>query len=383
MDILVVSPIEVTPPNSGGARRIIDMGKTLATMGNKVTILDITIAAGFQNKKPQVLLEDENFKVITTGLFRSVVFKHLIYSDIVQFEFPYFFFLMLFLKLIGKKYVLDAHDVEYYLSMNTQQITNFGKHKASNYSFLNKLFQHTPIIVLLIEGISVKLSSIVFTCSQLDADNLSRLYRIPRNRVTVIPNCGRALIYQNVKKYTCNRLTVIFVGTFDHLPNTYGAKILVEKIMPVVREAVPDVQFVIVGPNPPQWLSDAGANFKENLVVTGEVDDVRPFIASATVAVAPIYQGSGTRLKLIEYMHLGKPIVSTTKGAEGLDVQNDVNIIVRDNPSDFALAVIKLINDTQLATTISRNCKDLALKKYSWETNAKAVYTIYNNLLAH
>lgn len=383
MDILVVSPIEVTPPNSGGARRIIDMGKTLATMGNKVTILDITIAAGFQNKKPQVLLEDENFKVITTGLFRSVVFKHLIYSDIVQFEFPYFFFLMLFLKLIGKKYVLDAHDVEYYLSMNTQQITNFGKHKASNYSFLNKLFQHTPIIVLLIEGISVKLSSIVFTCSQLDADNLSRLYRIPRNRVTVIPNCGRALIYQNVKKYTCNRPTVIFVGTFDHLPNTYGAKILVEKIMPVVREAVPDVQFVIVGPNPPQWLSDAGANFKENLVVTGEVDDVRPFIASATVAVAPIYQGSGTRLKLIEYMHLGKPIVSTTKGAEGLDVQNDVNIIVRDNPSDFALAVIKLINDTQLATTISRNCKDLALKKYSWETNAKAVYTIYNNLLAH
>ena len=380
MDILIVSPIEVTPVNSGGSRRILDMGKSLSTLGHKVTILDITISSGFQNKKPIVLLREDNLKVITTGLFRRIVLKHLIYSDIVQFEFPYFFFLMVLLKLLGKKYVLDAHDVEYYLSKNNQQVTAFDKQKTSHYSFLNKLFQRTPIIVLLIEGISVKLSSMVFACSQVDAISLSKLYRTSKKKIAVIPNCGRPLIYQGVSKYSCDRPMVVFVGTFDQLPNTYGAKILVEKIMPVVRNAIPDVLFVIVGRNPPEWLLEAGTHSKENLLVTGEVDDVRPFIAGATVTVAPIYHGSGTRLKLIEYMHIGRPIVSTTKGAEGLDVENEVNILLRDDPVDFAWAIVKIIKDIELASAISRNCRELALKKYSWETTIRIVDGIYSSL---
>jgi polysaccharide biosynthesis protein PslH len=378
MKILLVAPIEVVPINSGAARRIFDMGKTLAMMGHKVTILDITIVSGFQNKKPQLLLSENNLEVITTGLFRRIVLKHLIQSDIVQFEFPYLFFLMIFMKILGKKYLLDAHDVEFHLSKNTQQISPIVRKKRSPYIFLNKLFQQTPLIVLFIEGISVKFSSMVFTCSQKDAVDIAQLYKISKNKIKVIPNSGRALYYQRVKKCSFDRPTVVFIGTFDTLPNMYGAKILVEKIMPIVKEEIPDSLFVIVGPNPPKWLTDASRISRGSLLVTGEVDDIRPFIAGATVAVAPIYQGSGTRLKLIEYMHLGKPIVSTTKGAEGIDVENEVSILLRDNPSDFAWGIIKLIKDPQLAGKISKNCREIALKKYSWETNAKTVDFIFH-----
>jgi glycosyltransferase involved in cell wall biosynthesis len=382
MNILFVSPIEVVPPNSGGARRILDMGKTLATLGHKVTILDITIASGLQNRKPRVLASENNFEVITTGLFHRIVMKHLIYSDIVQFEFPYFFFMMIFLRMIGKNYVLDEHDVEFYLSRNIQQITGTGRKKKAPHLFLNKLFQQTPLVVLLLEGVTIRLSSMVFTCSQVDATKLSQLYRTPQKRIVVIPNGVRALSYQKVKKHFFDRPTVVFVGTFDNLANVYGAKILVDKIMPIVRKEVPDVLFMIIGPNPPAWLLEhARVASKGSLIVTGEVDDVRPLIAGASVAVAPIYHGSGTRLKLVEYMHLGKPIVSTTKGAEGLDVENGASILLRDDPSDFARAIVTLIKDTEVASTISRKGKELALKKYSWETNAKLVDAIYKNLV--
>jgi glycosyltransferase involved in cell wall biosynthesis len=382
VDILFVSPIEVMPPNSGGARRILDLGKALATLGHRVTILNITIVSGLQNKEPRVSVSERNFEVITTGLFRRIVLKHLIYSDIVQFEFPFLFFIMIFLRMLGKNYVLDEHDVEFYLSRSIQQIAAIGRQKKSPYVFLNKLFQQTPLIILLLERVSVRLSSMVFTCSQMDATKLSQLYRTPKRKIAVVPNCARVLCYQGVKKHSFGRPTVVFVGTFDNLANVYGAKILVDKIMPIVRKEVPDVLFVIIGPNPPTWLLErARATSEGSLIVTGEVDDVRPLIAGASVAVAPVYQGSGTRMKLVEYMHLGKPIVSTTKGAEGLDVENDVSILLRDDPSDFAWAIVKLIKDTKVASTISRNCRELALKKYSWETNVKLVDAIYKNLV--
>src|SRR5208283_5374715 len=156
-------------------------------------------SSAITNQKPKVLVSENNFEVINTGLFNATVLKLLINSDIVQFEYPYFFFLMMFLKLIGKKYVYDAHDVEFFLSKNMQKITALGKQKKSPFAFLNKFLQQTPMVVLLIEGISVKFSSTVFACSKTDAAEILRIYRVPQRRVVVIPNCGRASLYQRVK----------------------------------------------------------------------------------------------------------------------------------------------------------------------------------------
>ncbi len=372
----------MTPPSSGGAKRILDMGETLAALGHRVTILDITISSFFSNKQPQKLVIEKNFEVVATGLMRKTVLQILSQSDIVQFEFPYFFFLIPLMRILGKKCVLDAHDVEFYLSKNTNKMVAMEKQEKSS-AFLNKILQHTPLVVYFVEWISVKFSTMVFACSSKDAFHIATLYKISKSKVAVVPNCGRAASYQKVVENCFRKPMVVFVGTFDHLPNIYGAKILVERIIPIVKKEVPDVLFVIVGPNPPTWLLNASAISGGNIVVTGEVDDVRPIILGSSVAVAPIYQGSGTRLKLIEYMHMGKPIVSTTKGIEGLDIKDNIHVIVKDDPSDFAHAIVELINDPEKAERMSKNCRKLALDKYSWETNALSVEKLYRKILKH
>jgi glycosyltransferase involved in cell wall biosynthesis len=374
MKVLIISPIDVIPTNQGAARRIIDIGKTLAESGHNVTIIDITLNSFFRNMKPKEILKEQNIEIIKSGFFRNSVFRRILHSDIIQFEFPFLFFIMILLKLLGKNYILDEHDVEFSLSQSMKQQTVSQTNK-STFHFLNVLLQQTPVFTLLVESISLKFSSKVFACSSQDAVMLSKIFKVSEEKIVVVPNCARASLFKDIKKLPLDRQAIVFVGSFRHLPNIYGAKILIEQIIPAVQARSPNVLFMIIGPDPPQWLV---AQNSKGVLVTGKVDDVRPFVAAADVAIAPIYQGSGTRLKILEYMHLGKPIVSTVKGAEGLDVVDGVNILLRDDPVAFAAAITQLLTDIDLASALSKNSHELAIKKYSWETNVKKIIDVYN-----
>ncbi len=216
-------------------------------------------------------------------------------------------------------------------------------------SYLKKLLQRKPVVMYLLEDLALKLASRILICAKVDVAKLKEMYHVRKDKIRIIPNRTRSPL-QEVVSLDFRRPTVVFVGAFDHLPNVWSARLLIEDIIPRVSQAVNDVPFIIVGRNPPKWLREVSHG---NVLVAGEVPDVRPYIASANVAVAPTYHGSGTRLKILEYMEAGTPIVSTSNG---------VHLLVRDDPIEFAEAIIDLLRPGRDSFELVSNSRTLAAR---------------------
>jgi glycosyltransferase involved in cell wall biosynthesis len=167
---------------------------------------------------------------------------------------------------------------------------------------------------------------------------------------------------------------VLFLGSFNHPPNVHAAVMLVEEIMPRVRQKVDNVLLVMVGRNPPSSLVHQQSR---DLIFTGEVEDPRPYLAGADVLVAPVLFGSGTRQKLVDYMALGKPIVSTTKGAEGIEMKDGVHFLRRDSADNFSDAIVQLLSDRRLAELLGHQARGLARTTYSWSMQRAKLLDAY------
>jgi polysaccharide biosynthesis protein PslH len=137
---------------------------------------------------------------------------------------------------------------------------------------------------------------------------------------------------------------VVFTGSMDWEANIDGVRHFITDIWPRIRGSVPDARFTVVGRHPPTDLVALGRT-AAGVTFTGLVDDVRPFVQSADVFVIPLRVGGGTRIKAFEAMAMGCPVVSTAVGIEGLDVRPDHHFLLRDDPGEFADAVIALITD--------------------------------------
>ena len=158
--------------------------------------------------------------------------------------------------------------------------------------------------------------------------------------------------------------TLVFTGSLDWEPNSEGIFWFVEKVFPLVKRLVPACRVSIVGRNPSNALLGL-AHRTPGVELLGRVPDVRPYLAIAHVAIVPILTGGGTRMKIFESFSAGLPVVSTTIGAEGLQVTNDQDIFLRDDPETFAEAILNLINDRQLADRIGKNARALVFENFS------------------
>ncbi|HEX7972829.1 MAG TPA: glycosyltransferase [Anaerolineales bacterium] len=156
--------------------------------------------------------------------------------------------------------------------------------------------------------------------------------------------------------------TLIFTGSFRYRPNYDAMTWFLGQVYPLVKAAVPGVKLTITGDQAGLPLPDA-----EGVTLTGYVDDVRPYLASAWASLAPLHSGGGTRLKILEALALHTPVVATSKGAEGLDLQNGRHILLADTPEDFAGQVIRLLKDPRLRRQIADNAYQLACEKYDWD----------------
>jgi len=157
--------------------------------------------------------------------------------------------------------------------------------------------------------------------------------------------------------------TMAFTGSMDWMPNEDGVAYFVEKILPLIRDQIPGAAFWAVGRRPPRRLQ---ALASEHVVVTGAVDDIRPYLAKAALCVVPLRSGSGTRIKIFEAMAMGKAVVSTTLGAEGLPVQHGENIILADDPADFAREAVALLRDAPRRERLGHAARQLVEQSYGW-----------------
>ena len=161
------------------------------------------------------------------------------------------------------------------------------------------------------------------------------------------------------------RKSIIFAGLPKYMANMDGLRYFHREIFPMIKQKWNDVVLRITGDVAGQNVNELRSD--RNVVFTGYLDDVKPAVASSWVSIVPIRVGSGTRLKILEAMALGTPVVSTPVGAEGLEVTHEKDILIADTPSDFARQVLRLREDLELWHTLSENGWRLVKEKYDWK----------------
>jgi glycosyltransferase involved in cell wall biosynthesis len=134
-------------------------------------------------------------------------------------------------------------------------------------------------------------------------------------------------------------------------------------------------QFTIAGKNPPSIAHPGNVQF------TGYVADIRVIIAEADICIAPIRSGSGTRLKILEYMAMGKPVIATSKGAEGIEYTDGLNIIIEDTIEKYPEVIQALLDDEMRRSTLGREAVKLIKEKYDWDLYRKPLEKIYRDAL--
>jgi glycosyltransferase involved in cell wall biosynthesis len=162
---------------------------------------------------------------------------------------------------------------------------------------------------------------------------------------------------------------LVFTGSMDWLPNEDGIRWFVDEILPIIRRSIPDVSLTVVGRDPFPGLVELGRK-DARITVTGRVPDVRPYMEKASAYIVPIRIGGGTRLKIYEALAMELPMVSTSVGAEGLRLTDGVEILLRDNPDEFADAIVKLLRDKLLAQKISSCAAKTVRDRFGWKTAA-------------
>lgn len=158
---------------------------------------------------------------------------------------------------------------------------------------------------------------------------------------------------------------MVFTGSMDWLPNEDAIRYFMREIMPLIKKKVPDATLTVVGRNPPASLVDLSKEDR-SLIITGRVDDVRPYMESASAYVVPLRIGGGTRLKIFEAMAMEKALVSTTIGAEGLPLTHGVELLLADEPETFADAVVKVLSDADYATQLGQRAAANVRQNHGW-----------------
>ena len=186
-------------------------------------------------------------------------------------------------------------------------------------------------------------------------------------KITVIPT-GVDLDYFQPSPGSEKPDSLVFTGSMDWLPNDDGICYFLNELLPRIRRHIPEVKLSVVGRNP-------SANVKALAVqtgaeVTGRVQDIRPYVRESAVYIVPLRVGGGTRLKIFEAMAMGKAVVSTSIGAEGLPVTSGQNIIIQDNPEQFALSVVKLLRDPAAQARLGHAARQMVAERYSWKAVA-------------
>ncbi len=205
--------------------------------------------------------------------------------------------------------------------------------------------------------------------SEADRDTFTRLYPDALKTPAHVVQTGVDTGYFTPVAGPTRPAHLVFTGSMDWLPNEDGMVYFVREILPRIRQVEPETTLSIIGraPTPAVRRLAEGAGIE----VTGRVDDVRPHIAAGSVYVVPLRIGGGTRLKIFEAMAMGKAVVSTTVGAEGLPVTSGQDVVIADEPARFAQAVVHMIRDGAARRGIEDAARRLVVERYDWSAVAE------------
>lgn len=198
-------------------------------------------------------------------------------------------------------------------------------------------------------------------CVTSERDRRVLATAVPDARIEVVPN-GVDLEAHRPDGGPREAETLVFTGLMSYYPNWHGIRGFINDVFPRVREQVPGARLIVVGADPPPALRRIAGGPIE---LTGYVPDVRPYLRRATAYVVPLHIGGGTRVKVLQAMAMGLPIVSTPLGCEGLDVQHGRHVLIADCPSAFTAATVRTLRDAALRRALAANgCKHV--QRFAW-----------------
>ncbi|HEV8357815.1 MAG TPA: glycosyltransferase family 4 protein [Gemmatimonadales bacterium] len=211
----------------------------------------------------------------------------------------------------------------------------------------------------------------VWVCSRAEAELVASF--APTARVLVVPNGvdGSAFVSNGPPPIRSRRL--LFFGRLDYYPNLDGLRHFCERVLPVIRHRIPDVELLIVGRGAEREVAElerAGPGVR----VVGWVENIASALADASLVVVPLRSGGGTRLKILEALAMARPVVATSIGAEGLDLRPGEEIALADTPEDFADEVVRLLTDPEAAVRLGASGRRAVLRQYDWSCIRYAIH---------
>lgn len=215
----------------------------------------------------------------------------------------------------------------------------------------------------------------IIAVSEADRAQLRQLLAVKGKEVIVIPNTIDITDYAEPPQITeLERYDLVFTGKMDYRPNIDGVLWFAEAIWPQILAQRPRATWAIVGQRPHPRLNPLRQ--MEGITITGRVPHIQPYLCSASIYVAPLRIGSGTRLKILEALAAGKPVVSTTVGAEGLATTNGENIIIADEPGEWASAILNLLDQPDQQAALGSAARTFAAR-YDWRHIVPTLSAIY------
>ncbi len=288
--------------------------------------------------------------------------------DIIQLE---TLFISPYIKTIRNhskaKIVLRSHNIEHIIWKRVAEITANPLKKF----YLNHLWKTLRNYEL---GMLNEYDGIV-TITKNDADFFKQNgCKIP---LTDIPFGIRLQKFREERNVTTEFPSLFHIGAMNWIPNEEGIKWFLDQVWPRVSRAHPELKFYLAGREMPEWLTRLNT---KNVHVVGEVDDALDFIASKAIEIVPLFSGSGIRIKIIEGMAMGKAVISTSIGAEGIHVENGKNIMLADTPESFFEAIDRCVNDRNFCIQLGVNAKALTERDHNNPRLIEKLEKFYNSL---
>jgi glycosyltransferase involved in cell wall biosynthesis len=394
MNILVLSNKPPFPPKDGGAIATFNLAKGLAENGHFVHVLamntskhkvDVQLLPVFNNLTFTYV--ETNTEIKFLDAFVNLFYSRLPYNaerfiskgylselekilkkqhfDIVQLEGPYLWFCVGMIKKYSNAPIsFRAHNVEFEIWQRTAQAEKniikrfYLKHLAKRIKRLELSIINSYDFLIPITARDEKLF-----CS---FGNTKPSFVIPVG-----------IDIPELKKDAFNTKSIFYIGALDWVPNQEGLLWFIDNVFPDIIEQHNDIQFHIAGRNAPAWLIKKFEH--NNIVYLGEIDDAHSFIINSGIMLVPLFSGSGMRVKIVEGLALGKPIITTSIGAEGIDITDGENIIIADDRETFYKKLIELIEDSGKAELLSFNSKKFAIENYYYIAVAKNLADFYIN----
>lgn len=240
-----------------------------------------------------------------------------------------------------------------------------------------------PYIIPWLESASVRAADYIVSVSKNDRDSFRRHFGVPESHISVVPsgsnlvNADSADVAEFLDSHDIPMGTplAVFHGHYSYYPNQQAVSTLAEDIIPALNERNIDYHLIIAGKGIPEFEDI------DRISGVGYVEDLEAFLAAADLAVVPLHQGGGTKLKVLDYLCAGLPIVTTTVGAQGIDLQNSKSALIYDEvDEEFVDGLCRLLKDPRFRDTLGQQALELAEEKYTWDHIIPQVDDLFTSL---